>query len=280
MIDHQRWLRPSAAAAVALLLSGCATFSNDGGFGAVAQATKARSGAEARMARNDDDRRALDGEVRKLLAEPLSVQTAVQIALLNNRGLQATYWDLGIAEADLVQAGRLQNPGFSFKRTHGDGEVAIERTLTFNLLNLITMPLSSRIEAQRFEQAKLQVSAEAIRVAQETARTYYEAVGASQALGAANQVQGAAAASAELAARMQKGGNWSKLDAAREQAFNAEALAEVRRARKQSNAAREKLTRLMGLSGPDAGYKLPERLPDLPDAPRELQDVEEQAVRE
>src|SRR6185369_16092501 len=87
-------------------------------------------------------------------------------------------------------------------------------------------------------------------------------------------------ASAELAARMQKGGNWSKLDAAREQAFNAEALAEVRRARKQSNAAREKLTRLMGLSGPDAGYKLPERLPDLPDAPRELQDVEEQAVRE
>jgi len=280
MIDHQRWLRPSAAAAVALLLSGCATFSNDGGFGAVAQATKTRSGAEARMARNDDDRRALDSEVRKLLAEPLSVQTAVQIALLNNRGLQATYWDLGIAEADLVQAGRLQNPGFSFKRTHGDGEVAIERTLTFNLLNLITMPLSSRIEAQRFEQAKLQVSAEAIRVAQETARTYYEAVGASQALGAANQVQSAAAASAELAARMQKGGNWSKLDAAREQAFNAEALAEVRRARKQSNAAREKLTRLMGLSGPDAGYKLPKRLPDLPDAPRELQDVEEQAVRQ
>jgi outer membrane protein TolC len=280
MIDHQRWLRPSAVAAVALLLSGCATFSNDGGFGAVAQATKTRSGAEARMARNDDDRRALDSEVRKLLAEPLSVQTAVQIALLNNRGLQATYWDLGIAEADLVQAGRLQNPGFSFKRTHGDGEVAIERTLTFNLLNLITMPLSSRIEAQRFEQAKLQVSAEAIRVAQETARTYYEAVGASQALGAANQVQSAAAASAELAARMQKGGNWSKLDAAREQAFNAEALAEVRRARKQSNAAREKLTRLMGLSGLNAGYKLPERLPDLPDAPRELQDVEEQAVRQ
>ena len=79
MIDHQRWLRPSAAAAVALLLSGCATFSNDGGFGAVAQATKTRSGAEARMARNDDDRRALEGEVRKLLAEPLTVQTAVQI---------------------------------------------------------------------------------------------------------------------------------------------------------------------------------------------------------
>jgi outer membrane protein TolC len=280
MIDHQRWLRPSAVAAVALLLSGCATFSGDGGFSSVAQTTKARSGAETRMLRNDEDRRALEGEVRKLLAEPLSAQAAVQVALLNNRGLQATYWDLGIAEADLVQAGRLQNPGFSFKRTHGNGDIAIERTLTFNLMNLITMPLASRIEAQRFAQVKLQVSAEAVRVAQETARAYYEAVGAGQSLAAARQVQDAAAASAELASRMQKGGNWSKLDAAREQAFNADALAEVRRARKQANAAREKLTRLMGLSGPDTAYKLPERLPELPDAARELADVEEQALRE
>jgi outer membrane protein TolC len=280
MIDHQRWLRPSAAAAVALLLSGCATFSGDGGFSTVAQATKARSGADTRMLRNDEDRRALDSEVRKLLAEPLSPQAAVQIALLNNRGLQATYWDLGIAEADLVQAGRMQNPGFSFKRTHGGGEIAIERTLTFNLLNLITLPLASRIEAQRFEQVRLQVSAEAVRVAQDTARAYYEAVGAGQSLAAAKQVQDAAGASAELATRMQKGGNWSKLDAAREQAFNAEALAEVRRASKAANGAREKLTRLMGLGGPDAAYKLPERLPELPAAPRELQDVEEQALRE
>jgi outer membrane protein TolC len=281
MIDHQRWLRPSAAAAVVLLLSGCATFSPDGGFNDVAQNTKERSGgAEPRLLRNDDDHRALDAEVRKLLKEPLSVQTSTQIALLNNRGLQATYWQLGIAEADLVQAGRLQNPGFSFKRTHGDGGVAIERTLTFNLINLVTMPLASRIESQRFEQVKLQVSAEAVRVAQETARAYYEAVGATQALGAAKQLQDAAGASAELAARMQKAGNWSKLDAAREQAFNADAQAEVRRASRQANAAREKLTRLLGLSGADAVYKLPDRLPDLPPTPRELKDVEEQAMRD
>jgi len=278
MIDHQRWLRPSAAAAVALLLSGCATFSGDGGFNTVAQNTKTRSGAETRLLRSDEDRRALDEQLRQMLAEPLSAQTAVQIALLNNRGLQATYWNLGIAEADLVQAGRLQNPNFDFKRTHGDGEVGIERTLTFNLLNLITLPLASRIEAQRFEQVKLQVSAEAVHVAQETARAYYEAVGAAQALDAAKQVQEAAGASAELAVRMQKAGNWSKLDAAREQAFSAEALAEVRRAGKRANAAREKLARMLGVSA--APFKLAERLPDLPDAPRAPQDVEQQALDE
>jgi hypothetical protein len=74
----------------------------------------------------------------------------VQIALLNNRGLQASYWSLGVAEADLVQAGRLQNPVLDFKRSHGGGEVGIERTLTFNLVGLITAPMASRIEGRRF----------------------------------------------------------------------------------------------------------------------------------
>ena len=34
----------------------------------------------------------------------LTVEDAVQIVLFNNRGLQAMYGELGIAEADLVQA--------------------------------------------------------------------------------------------------------------------------------------------------------------------------------
>jgi hypothetical protein len=45
----------------------------------------------------------------------------VQLSLLNNRGLQADFQELGITEAELVQAGRLPNPGFSFSRlTRGD----------------------------------------------------------------------------------------------------------------------------------------------------------------
>ena len=82
-------IKLAAMAAAAALLSGCATFSDDGGFGAVAQATKSRSGAETRLLRNEDDRRALEEQLKKLLAEPLSADAAVQIALLNNRGLQA-----------------------------------------------------------------------------------------------------------------------------------------------------------------------------------------------
>ncbi|WP_342114922.1 TolC family protein [Pseudoduganella sp. OTU4001] len=276
----------AAAAATAVLLSGCATFSNDGGFGAVAQATKSRSGAETRMLRNDEDRRALDEQLRKLLAEPLSADAAVQVALLNNRSLQARYWDLGVAEAELVQAGRLANPGFSFKRTHGGGDVAIERTLSINFIQLLTLPLASRIEAQRFEQIKLELAGEAVGMAHQARLAWIEAVAAQQGVEYAQQISDAAEASGELAKRMQASGNWSKYDAAREQAFHADAIADVARARKAATASREKLARLLGVpatgagAGPDLAFRLPARLPELPAAQRDIADAEAAALRD
>lgn len=276
----------AATAATAVLLSGCATFSNDGGFGAVAQATKTRSGAETRMLRNDDDRRALDEQLRKLLAEPLSADAAVQIALLNNRSLQARYWDLGIAEAELVQAGRMANPGFSFKRSHGGGEVAIERTLSLNFIQLLTIPLASRIEAQRFEQVKLELAGEAVAMAHQARLAWIEAVAAEQGVEYAQRISDAAEASGELAKRMQAAGNWSKYDAAREQAFHADALADVARARKAAIASREKLARLLGVpavkasDGQGLAFRLPVRLPELPAAQRSVGDAEALAMRD
>jgi outer membrane protein TolC len=271
-----------AVALSAMLLSGCATFSGDGGFSAVAQATQERIGQQGKVLRNDADRQALAELLQQKLKQPLTADDAVQIALLNNRGLQATYWSLGIAEADLVQAGRLQNPAFGYKHTQGGGETAIERTLGFNLVSLITAPLASRIEGRRFEQAKLAVADEALKVAADTRRSYFEAVAAAHALEYAQQVRDAAEAGAELGQRMQKAGNWSKLDAAREQTFHSEALAEAVRAGKQANASREKLARLLGLTGPGASggaFALPPHLPELPAAPRDLADTEQAAMR-
>ncbi|MES2257698.1 MAG: TolC family protein [Pseudomonadota bacterium] len=270
--------RFAVAACLPLLLGGCASFSGDSGFSAVAQATRERTGLEGKMLRSDDDRRALAELLHQKLQQPLSADDAVHIALLNNRGLQANYWSLGIAEADLVQAGRLQNPAFGFKRTHGGGDVAIERTLAFNFVNLITLPLAARIEAERFEQVKLTVAGAALQVAADTRRAYYEAVAAAQGMEYAQQVGDAAEAGAELGRRMQRAGNWSKLDMAREQAYHAEALADAARARRQVGAAREKLTRLMGLDGADIAYRLPPHLPELPAAPQALQDVEQAAI--
>jgi outer membrane protein TolC len=267
------------------LLGGCASLSGDGGFGAVASVSEQRTGAPASVAghlpRNEDDARALAAVIVKKLDQPLSADDAVQVALLNNRGLQATYWSLGVAEAGLVQAGRLQNPVLDFKRSHGGGEVGIERTLTFNLVGLITAPMARRIEGRRFEQTKLLVSNEALKVATDTRRAWVDAVAATQIADYAKQVEASAQASAELSERMRKAGNWSALDMGREQAYHAQTVADVTHTQKAAVAAREKLTRLLGLSGEQAAsYRLPDHLPDLPAAPRELANVEQAAVDE
>jgi outer membrane protein TolC len=270
----------SAVAAVALLASGCVSISENNGFDGVSTLATQRLGKDARLLRTDEDARSLARLIDEKLRAPLQADDAVQIALLNNRALQSAYWNVGIAEADLVQAGRLQNPSFSFQRTHQGNEVDLERSLTLNLVQMLTAPLAQRIEGRRFEQTKLMVANQMLLHAAETRRAYFEAVAAAQGVAYSIQISGSAQASAELTARMAQAGNSSQLDLAREQAFNAEATAAVGRASKRAIAAREKLTRLMGLWGSDAQYKLPDRLPDLPAAPADLDDIERIAIRD
>lgn len=270
---------PIACAIATLLLGGCASFSPEGGFDTVTSATRDRLGKDTRIVRNDADVAALSATIAPLLATPLSVDSAVQVALLNNRGLQATYQRLGLAEADLVQAGRLQNPRFGFKRTHEGSDVLIDRSLTINLVNLLTAPLATRIESRRFDQTRLQVADAALKVAADTRRAYYDALGAAQQMTYAQQVSDAAEAGAELGARMAKVGNWSVLDMAREQSFHADAVAQLGHARKDVLVSREKLVRLLGLEHAD-GFTLPDRLPDLPDSAIDLKQVDQIALRE
>ena len=269
-------------AATALLLGGCASFSEDGGTRQVGDALTARGLIqEAPWIRSDADADRAASAVRKLLAQqPLTADAAVQVALLNNRGLQAQYAELGIAEADLVQAGRLRNPGFSFGRSHRGDVVEYERAFIFDLLGLLTMPVRTRIETERFQLAQNRLTADILQVAADTRRAWIQAVAAQQSAIYAGQVRDAAEAAAELARRMVRAGNFSALDQAREQAFYADSATQLARSRQAALAAREQLTRLMGLWGPDITYRLPERLPELPPALRDIADVEQQAMRQ
>lgn len=260
------------------VLAGCTTVAPDGGFGSVAGTARSHIGAEPRLARDDAAVRELAQSVQAMLGKPLGMDDAVKVAVLANPGLQASYWKVGIAQADLAQAGRLPNPVLDFKHVSNAGDIAIERTFTVSLVRLLTLPLASRLEAQRFEQVKLEVAREIERHARDTRIAWVEAVAANQALEYARQVDAAAEASAELAGRMARVGNMSQLDLAREQLFHAETGAALARAGKTAVAAREKLTRLLGLWGKDAQYSLPAHLPELPAAPASLDDVERLAL--
>jgi outer membrane protein TolC len=271
--------RVVAAATALAFLAGCTTFSKDGGFNTVSTTASERLGKDAVLVKTDEDREAVAKRTHELLSKPLGMDDAVQIALLNNRGLQASYGELGISEADLVQAGRLPNPGFMFSRAHGSDSLSINRTFTLSLLNVLTMPLATRIESRRFEQTKLLTADAMLKVAADARRAYVNAVAAQQSAAYAEQVKDSAEAGAELALRMQQAGNFSKLDYAREQAFYADAVAQLVKTRQQSVAAREKLTRTMGLWGASTQYKLPDRLPDLPKDRPELKDLESFAMQ-
>lgn len=271
-------LKPFAIAFSALILTGCATFSKDGGFDTVSSLTKERTGQTVQRDKTEDDATATQALVNQLLAQPLTPDSAIQIALANNKGLQAAFAQLGIAEANRVQAGRLSNPGFTFGRMRGGEDVEIERSIIFNFVSLLTMPIRSNIEGRRFEQAKLQAASQAVQLAANTRKAYFNAVAAHQSAQYAEQVATAAESGAELAQRLARVGNWSKLDQAREQAFHADATTQLARARHNATAAREQLTRLLGLWGTNTAFKLPERLPDLPKAPNEVANLESQAM--
>jgi hypothetical protein len=272
-------LRPIALAVSLLFLGGCASLSQDGGFSRVQSLTKERLGKDVTQVKSDADAATVEKTIEPLLSKPLSVDDAVTIALLNNRGLQADYAELGIAEANLVQAGRLQNPLFSFTRlTRGD-QLEIDRQLMLPIMNLLTMPLATKMERRFFEQAQLRAAGDALRVADETRRAYFAAVAAQETVKYMEQVKLSAEASAELALKMAQVGNWSKLDQAREQTFYADAVTQLARAMQTQGAEREKLTRLMGLWGSKTAFQLPDRLPALPAAPREVGDIEAQAMQ-
>ncbi len=262
---------------MAALLGGCAGFSPDGGFDAVRQATRSHIPQDVVWSRDAASRSAAQARVDALLEKPLSADDAVQIALLNNPGLQAAFNTLGMAEADRVAASRLPNPGFSIGRLTRGSEVEWERSLHFNLARLLTLPMRADIEQRLFERTRRALVLDVLRLAADTRKAYYTAVAARQTAQYQQQAMEAAEAGAEFARRMAQVGNWSKLKQAREQAFYADAALAVARAEQVKRQTHERLVRLLGLASADA-LPLPDRLPDLPASMPALPDVEQRAM--
>lgn len=260
---------------VSLALGGCANFTKDGGFENVQQTTQQHIKQEVAWPKSQEAQEKIDAQIKDLLTNKLDVESAVQIALLNNKRLQASFYELGISEADLVQAGRLPNPRFSMLYTKNNGDYKIEQILTFNIFSLITMSKAVEIENHRFEQVQKETALEVLKLANQTRLAYFNAVAATELSHYSEQVKESAEASAELARRMVKAGNWNKLEQAREQSFYADAALDYANARNAQVRAHEALSRLLNI--PADQFTLLERLPDLPKLVGDLQPYEQVA---
>jgi outer membrane protein TolC len=261
-----------------LLVSACKTLSPDAGMDAVADIAGDAAGGEVLAIRNPEQAAAARAKIEQLLSRPLTARAAVQVALLNNRGLQAAYNELGIAEAAMVEASLPPSPTISLQRISGDVEIEIERRIVGDILKLATLPVRSEIAGDRFRQAQLRAAASTLQTAAETRRAYYRSIAAAETVGFLDQAAATAQTTSELAKRLGESGAMNKLDQAREQAFYAEITAQLAKARQQAASERERLVRAMGLWGSDLAFRIPNSLPPLPSRPRNAPMVETQAV--
>lgn len=262
----------------ALSMSGCAAFSPDGGMTDVSDLTSRTINKDVAFVRSAEGATAVDARVRQLLARTLTSDAAVQIALLNNKGLQAAYNELALAETDLVEQSLPPNPVFAISRITGNGASEIERQVVGDILALATLPFRSDIARDRFRSAQLRAALATLRLAADVRRAYVRTVAANEMVGLLTDAKATAESTAQLALKLGETGSLNKLDQAREQVFYAETTADLATARQAAASARERLARLMGLWDEGLDFRLPNQLPPLPRRPQALPTIEADAV--
>lgn len=259
------FFRLGAVAAATLILAGCASVNFDRALQDTNDRTAEFTQGKLGLSRSDQQQQARSKLSSDLLAQALSQDDAVQLALANSPALQAL---LAQSWADLAaanQTGRIANPVFTFERIRFADELEIGRLLSFGLLDLLTLPRRLEISRGQTAQAQIQLGATVVEQVTQVRQAWVRAVAAQQTLQYAEQINATAQASAELAKRMQQVGNFNKLQRARQQSFYADSAAKLASAQHASTAGREELVRLLGLTDEQSALlKLPERLPDLP----------------
>src|SRR5438094_4217875 len=259
-------------------VAGCAHVDPNPAFQELANTVHLRTGKRVQWNRGSAEDLQAQAAVSSLLSRPLTADSAVQIALLNNHSLQATYEELGIAQADLVEAGLLRNPIFTFERRF-PGQ-ALEMDLLKEFIDIILLPLRKRIAAAQFEVVKLRVGHEILKTAAEVRAAFYEHQGDQQLVDLRKTVAEATERSAETALRMQQAGNLRNLDLATEQASHAQAKIELAKAQSEAVQTREKLNKLMGAFGAQTNWTVTSRLSELPGSEVSTSQLESRAIQQ
>lgn len=262
------------------LVGGCAV-PRESGFPDVRQNVEGRLGKRVHWNQGTPEDQTVAAEVRTLMEQPLTVDQAVQIALLNNRNLQATYEELAIAQADVVQAGLLSNPVFEgeFKIHEATKNLAFEGGITQDFIDILQIPLRKRLAEGAFEAAKLRVTGEVIELATQTRAMFFAVQADQQLLELRRTVLEAADASYEVSKALHAAGNIPLVELVQERAQYEQAKIAFATAEAAMLADRERLSVLLGLWGTQSAWRIEDRLPDPPPDELPLDDLERRAVQ-
>jgi len=263
-----------------LFLSGCVTVNQQAAFRDISAAVEERGGIQPFWNSGTELDREATEKIQSLLKEKLTVNAAVQIGLLNNRDLQAIYSDLGVAQADLIQAGLLKNPIFdaaiTFPRVGGRPD--FELTAVMNFLDVLYLPLRKRIAGARFEETKARVTAAVIEFVARVRNAFYVHQANEQLVEFRKTVVEALSASFEAARRLHEAGNISDLDLMRHRAPLEGSKLALRSSETAAAQSREQLSTLMGVWGEGTQWNIDNRLPDVPAPPPRDEALESVAI--
>jgi outer membrane protein, heavy metal efflux system len=266
-----------------VFLAGCTHVPRDGNFDEVERLVNERIPQKVHWYKGGDEDIQVKAALNQLLEEPLTSESVVQIALLNNRQLQSEYEELGIAQADLVQAGLLSNPvlfaSIRFPKG-GAGGNNTEFGITKEFLDLLLRPARKRIAATEFERAKLRVSNAVIELAASVQRSFYQLQGKQQLADIQNVAASSAQTSYELAQRFDEAGNLSELELAQERSAAAEMKLELLRTQADVQSSRDNLNALLALTGTDRQWSIEKGLSELPETDPDLESMEEKAIKQ
>jgi outer membrane protein, heavy metal efflux system len=249
-----------------LLLSGCAA-PPPPAFDGVSQTLSRRLDQTVAWRGVSESDQAADDAMHRLLSAPLTADTAVQVSLLDNRDLQATYEDLGIARADLVQAGLLKNPIFSFDLRIPDvspKKTYLDFSIEDDFVDLLLRPLREEMAEDAFAATKAHVVGQVLQLAAETRTAFYAYEAAQQQVEIAQRAGAAQAAALDVENRLHDAGNTSELNLLTQESMANQCHVDLLDAQAAQATARENLNQLMGLSGDDIQWNVTDRLADPP----------------
>lgn len=270
--------RPPVAAATLALLAACTSL-DPGDDQRALQADLLARTAVALPANADTTTGASEDDVLALLREPLTAERAVQVALVHNHRVRALQQRLGIARAELVQAGLLRNPTADIDaRFVEGGGTDLEFGLSQPVLELFFLPLRQNLAAHEYEAAKLRLTDELVHLVFTVRRAFVDAQAMEQLVAVHRDALAAAAAAHELAVELHAAGNLTDQALAGERVFESRMRLELAAAEQAAREAREPLQHLLGLWGAQTDWTLAAPLSPEPLAAIDLAHVESRAI--
>lgn len=273
-------MRRLPPALAALLAGACASVDPSPAFRDVKGRVAAVSGEEPVWIRTAEQQAEIDRSRDRLLAEPLTVESAVRLALVGNPALQAELEELGVSQAELAQAARFSNPeaDLSLRFVEGGPGRQTELGLVQDVLDVVLQPARKRIASLQLEQTKARVAGEILALIAEVKQAYYSVVAREQLIGRLALILELTETAAQFAERQHQAGTLAEIDLVQQQALRNESKLDVAVQQAELRADRERLNRLLGLWGARTAWTAPAALPPLPDGEIPLEGLERLAI--